>query len=584
MKKRSIKKKGNTSSSSILVKQKIATDLQKAINLHQAGNLSEAKVIYQGIQQVDLNNLDAIHLLGLIEYQSGNSEEAITLFNRAMGINPNLPDIQNNLGLAFMSQEELLKAINHFKEALRMDPGFVKAYFNLGNVFKKQKNFHEAVECYNKALSLAPDFIEVCNNLGNVFKELGNFEEALKQYRKVISLRPDFAEAYNNIGAVLDEQDKLPDAFQHYKKAVQLDPGYSDAYYNLGNLMFLKECKINEAIEHYQEALRIQPDFSEAHFHKGLALLLNGNFEEGWPEYIWRFGKNIENNTTYNNFTKPLWDGSSLAGKRIVISSEQGAGDCIQFIRYLPLLKNLGAYIIFECYGNLLNLFDGFEAIDLLVEGPFSEKTDIQYDFFVPLLCLPSIIGTNIDTIVNRTPYIESNPELAKEWGNKINTDSIRIGLVWEGTPTHNNDRNRSFDLSVFGPLTSISGVSLFSLQKEVTGKQSALLNEMNITALGDDLKDFSETAAAIENLDLLISVDTAVVHLAGAMEKPVWTLLPFVPDWRWLLNRDDSPWYPTMRLFRQTSPGDWESVINRISNELQRLVKQTDLNHLHLK
>lgn len=576
MKKKVVKKKNTDSASSIFKKQQLTDDINKAVQLHQTGNLSEAKAIYERVLKVDSGNLDSIHLLGLIEYQSGNSQAAISLFSRAMSINPHLPDIHNNLGLALMGQGKLQEAINCFKEAMRLDPDFVKAYFNLGNVFKEQKKFSDAVEHYNRALDLAPEFPEVCNSLGNVFKEQGKYEEALEQYRKAISLRPDLAEPYNNIGAVLDEQDKLSDAVQYYKKALQLNPGYADAYWNIGNLLFLKECKLDEAIEHYQEAIRLRPNFSEAHFHRGLALLLKGNFKEGWPEYVWRFGQNIEKNASYNNFTKPLWDGSSLKGKRIVVSSEQGAGDCIQFIRYLPLLKELGAYIIFECYGKLLKLFDGFNSIDFLVEGPFPAESDIAYDYFVPLLCLPQIFKTNTDTIIKNTPYIASNPELVKQWGNKINSDSFRVGIVWEGTRTHFNDRNRSFDLSVFEPLTSMSGVSLYSLQKEITSEQSNLLEEMNIIALGDSLEDFSYTAAAIENLDLLISVDTAVVHLAGAMGKPVWTLLPFVPDWRWLLKRDDSPWYPTMRLFRQTRPGDWKSVIIQIKDELEKILEQT--------
>ncbi|MGR3178198.1 MAG: tetratricopeptide repeat protein, partial [Candidatus Anammoxibacter sp.] len=402
--------------------------------------------------------------------------------------------------------------------------------------------------------------------------------DAANEYlRKAIQLNPASAEIYTNLGSVLREQGELDDAIELLHKAVQLNPNLPTAHNNLGNAL-RDRGEFRAALEHHSKAVKLNPDSAETHYNRGILLLLHGVFDEGWSECEWRFlSKETTVQIGYRNFVQPKWDGTSLAGKTILVHYEQGMGDTIQFVRYLPLVKACGGYVIFECQKELLTLLNGFPGIDSLVEKADNGEVDASVDVYIPLLSLPMIFNTTVVSILPEVGYLKPRPELVEEWGKRINSKAFKVGIVWAGNPDHTNDRNRSCSLSDFTPLTSISGLELYSLQKGAVMDQLLNVPEgITIINLGEQLRDFSDTAAVIVNLDLVISVDTAVVHLAGALGKPIWALLPFVPDWRWMLNREDTPWYPSMRLFRQNERSDWQSVILRVADELDRFVNRS--------
>ena len=325
---------------------------------------------------------------------------------------------------------------------------------------------------------------------------------------------------------------------------------------------------LDEAIEYFQKALRINTNYGEAHWNLSLALLLSGKFKEGWKEYEWRWTSVAK--ADQRHLPGIFWDGSDIKEHTILLYSEQGIGDTIQFIRYASLVAKRDSKVIVECSKDLVPLAQSVEGVYKAI--PYS-KHPPETDFQCPLLSLPYIFNTTLENIPAEKPYIIADPILCQKWREKVHNFSskFKIGLVWAGRPTHNKDRYRSFALGTFGPLAH-EDIGFFSLQKGKASEQTKHPpNGMNLIDLTEDIHDFSDTAAFIENLDLVISVDTAVAHLAGAMGKPIWTLIPFAPDWRWLLNREDSPWYPTMRLFRQTSIDDWESVIDFVSYELRK-------------
>ncbi len=408
---------------------------------------------------------------------------------------------------------------------------------------------------------------EAYYNLGVSLHERGQLDKAIQLYQMAVAHEPNFAEAYLNLGIVFKEKGQPDEAIQCCKKAIEIRPDYAMAYYNLGNAYVLKG-QFDEATKFYQKAIEINPDYAEAHWNIALLNLLSGNFKEGWKGYEWRL--ELEDVSPKRNFLQPLWDESNISGRIILLHAEQGFGDTIQFIRYAPLVAQRGAKVIVECQKELTTLLKNVGGIqDIIAHG---EQLP-EFDVHCPLLSLPLVFGTTLETIPEKIPYISADPTLVKKWREKIVLDNskFKIGLVWAGDPRLKDDRTRSCSLEIFAPLTQFEDVIFYSLQKgEAANQAKNPPKNMKLIDYTDEINDFSDTAALIENLDLIISIDTAVAHLAGALGKPVWTLLPFVPDWRWMLNREDSPWYPTMRLFRQPSPGDWEPVIGRIVKELK--------------
>ena len=514
----------------------ISEALAIAIQHHQAGRLQAAEQIYRQILQVEPNHPDAIHLLGMIAYQAGKHAAAVEYIRRAIGLRGTSATFHNNLG----------------------------------NVLMDQGKRDEAVACYRRALELKPDYAAAHSNLGNAFWDQGKLDEAVACYRRALDLKPDYAEAYNNLGAALKDQGKLDEAVTCYRRALELKSGYADAHNNLG-VALVSQGKLNEAVACYSRVLELDPERAEARLNRSFLWLLTGDFEHGWPEYEWRWRtKQI----SPRPFQQPLWDGSSLAGKTILLHAEQGLGDAIQFVRYAPLVKQLGGTIIVECQQPMLPLLATCPGIDRLV-GQGGELP--AFTTHAPLLSVPGILKTSLDTIPASVPYLFAARALVESWREKLRgVSGFKIGINWQGRAGQGSWLARNIPLQQFAALAAIPGVRLISLQKG-SGREELTQERERFPVLdpGNEVDQesgaFMDTAAIMMNLDLVITSDTAIPHLAGALGVPVWLALPFAPDWRWLLDRTDSPWYPTMRLFRQQERDNWHGVFEQIEKALRQ-------------
>ncbi len=468
------------------------------------------------------------------------------------------------LGSALQEKGLIEEAIQHYNEAIETDPGLLDAYFELGVLCQVMGCYDDAESSYRKVVELNPDHLKALINLGDVLRLKGDADEAISLFNRALEIKPDYAPAYNNLGIAFAKKQDIDNALLNYKKAVELDEEFAEAHNNLG--MALHDAsQFREAEYRFRKAIQINGDFAEARFNLASVLLLSGQFREGWNEYEWRlklreFGRAIPGN---------YWDGEDAAGKSILLIGEQGFGDVIQFMRYAPLVAEKGAAVLLACQRELSALLGGAKGVSRVI--PFEEALP-PANFECCLLSLPRIFGTTIDNIPSAVPYITADALSVQRWKSYLANDQakLRVGLAWTGDPSYRKDYLRSVRLGDLMPLLKMRDIYFYRLQKgKFADAELAAGSEPNLVDLTYLMQDFSDSAALIANLDLIISVDTAVAHLAGAMGKPVWTLLPFVPDWRWMLERQDSPWYPTMRLFRQPSPGDWGTVIDRVAGEL---------------
>jgi tetratricopeptide (TPR) repeat protein len=549
---------------------KINEAIQSAIEHHHRGNLREAEDILRKILLVQPNNIEILYFLSEITYQMGNYDSAERYIRNALLYDQANAEAYNNLGFILQAKKHFNNAIQCYQKALELNPNMPDVYMNMGISFKEKGQIDSAIECYKKALELDPNLIDAYINLGIAFQKKGKFDDAIMYCQKVLQLNPYDANLYYNLGVALQENGQLDEAIKFYQKALQLNPQDAAICNNLA-FALQENGRPNEAIPYYQKSLQLNPGYATAHWNMSLALLLTGNFKEGWKEYEWRWETEYLISSR-RNFHQPLWDGSDIKDRTILLHAEQGIGDTIQFIRYAPLVNQFGARIIFECYKELTSLLQGVNGIERVV---IHGEELPEFDVHCPLLSLPLVFNTTIETIPAKVPYLNSDPLLTGKWKDRIQYDNSRckVGIAWAGNPGFKQNRYRNCPLENFLPLAQLHSVTLYSLQKGEEAKQTKNLpEEMKLIDFTDEFIDFSYTAAFIDSLDLVISVDTAVAHLAGALGKPVWTLLPFSPEWRWLLNREDTPWYPTMRLFRQSSLGDWESVMDRVLNELQRI------------
>jgi tetratricopeptide (TPR) repeat protein len=516
--------------------------------LKNGGRLDEAIACYQQVLKQKPDFAEVHANLGIALAAQGNQDAAIGCYRHAMRLKPTYPDAHNSLGIALMDLDRLDEAAVCCREALRLNPNFAEAHNSLGNVLERQGKIEEAVGCFRQAVRLKPKLAEALNNLGNALKRLGNFDEAVECYQEAVRIKPDYAEAYSNMGNVRVQMSQFDDAQACYDHALSLDAGHIDT-----------------------------------HFNQSLLWLLLGNWEKGWTEYEWRW--KTKSFPRYG-FSQPRWDGSKAAttGRTILLLAEQGLGDTLQFVRYAPLVKERGAKVILQCQAPLLRLLADMPGIDQVV----AQGTPLPaFDAYVPLLSLPGIFHTSVESLPATDPYLQGKPELVEKWQRElaeadgVSRDSgkaFKVGIAWQGNPIFRVDRHRSIPLARFGQLAKIEGVQLISLQKGPGTEQlRAAEGQFSVVNFGNRLDEasgpFMDTAALMKNLDLVISSDTAVPHLAGALGVPVWVALPVVPDWRWLLDREDSPWYPSMRLFRQTRLGVWDDVFDRIAEALEARV-----------
>ena len=474
-------------------------------------------------------------------------------------------------GLALLNQGQLAKARQIYEKVLAKQPTNFDALHLSGLIAAESRNPTLAVELIGKAIEVNPNNPEAHYNRGNSLKELKRVEDAIASYDEAIAIKPDHADAYSQRGVALKALNRVEEAIASYDKAIAIKPDFAVAYSNRGNALKALN-RVEEAISSYDMAIAIKPDFAKAYWNKSLAFLGAGEFAQGWELYEWRWKKE-DTGKNKRNFLQPLWLGAEdIAGKTILLHAEQGLGDTIQFCRYAKLVKALGARVILEVPKALLGLLSGLEGVDELIE---KGKVLPAFDYHCPLLSLPLAFKTDLTNIPSPQPYLAAAPQKCEEWAQRLGVkDKRRVGLAWSGGTIHINDNNRSLTLKQLLPHLP-DCCEYVSLQKEVREVDLQVLEASGIRHYEQELKDFTDTAALCELMDLVISVDTSVAHLAGAIGKTTWVLLPYAPDWRWLLDRDDSPWYESVKLYRQDESGTWDTLLRRVGGDLRELLNE---------
>jgi tetratricopeptide (TPR) repeat protein len=552
------------------------------IAFQRKGCLNDALLSYQKALELNPENADAYVSLGIIYQNNNDIDEAITCYLKALRLNPVLIPALYNLGYALQTKGELDEAIACYQKSLLLNPNILSVLFNLARIYKEKGLFDDSIAYFRKAIELAPDSSDLHYNLGLTLKAKGLLDDAIMCYRKTIQLNSAFPEAYNSLGIALMEKGFLDEARDCFNRALGLNPNFAEACHNLG-IIFSSKLKLHEAITCYRRAIEIKSDFADAHMNLALALLRSGNYQEGWEEYAWRF-RITEVISQFHNSLTPLWEGSSLKGKTILVYAEQGIGDEIMFSSCLPDLIEQNPLCFVECDVRLSPLFSrSFPEVKILehIGDKNSSLSAFQVpDFKIAIGSLPKFFRNNLSTFPARTSYLIPDAERVVFWRKRFRLlgSEIKVGISWRGGKNQTEKLMRSIPLDLWDRVLSLQEVHFINLQYgDCTQEIGNIQEKLDITIHDwedtDPLKNLDDFAAQIEALDLVISVDNATVHMAGALGVPVWTLLPFVPNWRWMLNREDSPWYPTMRLFRQPSDGDWESVIDRVKGELLKLL-----------
>jgi tetratricopeptide (TPR) repeat protein len=591
----------------VRVDAETVASLRAAARLHQAGELDQAERLYRKVLSRQPGLALALHSLGLIAFQQGRLNEAEELVAQAVRSDSTSSHQHNTLGVIFDTQGRLDEAVQSFQEAVRLKADYAEAHRNLAatlqaqgrtdlslaslrtaaqlepersqthldlaDALKRQGLLQEAVTHYTQALALQPDLAEAHNNLATTFKQLGSLEEAARCQIKAISLRPEDPNFHGNMAAIFQDQNRFEEAIGHCRKSLDLAPERAEAHVNLASV--LRDAgRLDEAIAANAEALRRSPDSAAAHWNQAVCLLLAGRFRGGWKEFSWR--RQVNYAACYPHVHPwPVWNGEDFHGKRLFVHCEQGLGDAIQFVRYLPAVKRRGGTVVFGAWKPLCRLFAGLDGVDELVELSGQQPPAVQADLQVSLLDLPGIFGIQQEDLPGRMPYLAAGPRRVQQSPLGLDGRDFKVGLVWAGSPRHSRDSQRSCPLALFGALARIAGLKIYSLQKECPDPgDRQRLQQWGIVDLADQLQDLGDTASVIERLDLIVSVDTVVLHLAAAMARPVWGLIAYSPDWRWMLQREDSPWYPTLRLFRQPQPADWQTVLDRVALELQQQLR----------
>ncbi len=542
-------------------------ELYTAVRHYNAGEYAQAEQLCRRLIDQQ-ETAEGWHLMGLIAHQQRRFEVAIAHYNRVIALNPDHAETYNNLAVAYQQQGQLNQAIAYYEQALALDPDYADAHNNFANALRDQNQLEKAIHHYQQALALAPDYADAHNNLGLAYYAQGRYAQAAAAYRQAISLRPGYHQAHNHLGNALKELGAWEQALGCYEQAIALKPDYAKAFNNLGNV-YRDQGDLTKALAQYERAIQLEPNFAEAHWNKALTYLLQGDLQQGFAEYEWRWQVKLANFRPMRQFGRPLWDGSPFPGKTLFLHAEQGMGDILQFFRYVAIAAELGGQILLECHAPLTQLLQ-FQPHVLRVV-PYGSMP-LQFDLHAPLMSLPHILGTTLATVPAQVPYLQVPPcERRLPVASTEGPPPRKVGLVWTGNPQNPYNKLRQIPLEQLLPLASLPGVQLYSLQKEMPPEDAALLAaHPEIIDLREQMTDFVDTAALIQELDLVISIDTSVTHLAGALAKPVWLLLPYTPDWRWLLHRSDSPWYPTLRIFRQTSAATWETVIVEVQAALR--------------
>jgi tetratricopeptide (TPR) repeat protein len=506
---------------------------EQALNLHQRGKLHEAEDRYRSILRAYPEHPDCIHFLGVLRFQQGRSDEAL----------------------------------EHISSALRLQPGNIAALANYALVLVTLGRFEQALASYDKALAIEPDYVDALVNRGNILFELKRLDEALVSYDKALAIKPDTVELLKNRAVVLVKLLRLDEALASYEKALAIKPDYVEALANRGSVLTMLK-RLDEALASYDRALEIRPGYPDALIDRGWLALLQGRYPEGWRDYESR--REVKKLPA----AWPKWKGEDLREKRIIVYEEQGLGDGIQCCRFLTLLVARGAQVTFLVRTSLHRLLRAFEpAVRLVDKLPNAEI----FDFQSPLMSLPGALNTTLENIPADIPYLYPEEPLVALWRERLGSHGFKVGICWQGRPDYKDEPGRSIPLRCFQPLASVPGVRLISLQKHHGLDQlENLPSDMRVETIGQDFDSgpdaLVDTAAVMSCLDLIITSDTSIAHLAGALGRPVWVALKHVPHWLWMFDRTDSPWYPTMRLYRQEVRDDWTTVFRAITDDLTKL------------
>lgn len=532
------------------------------------GKFDEAVEHYQRALRLVPRDANIRTNFGNAYLRMGKTDEAFAQYRQALEFDPKNIDAHLNMGTAYLGKGEWEKALASYEQVLVVEPRHALAYYNIGVCYQRQKKYAEAQSAYEKALAIEPDSKTVTLNLISALRFQKKYADSEEYCRKMIAHHPEYAEGYCGIGDIYFDQDDFEPAIEYYQKAIERKPDYAEAYSNLG-CVYSKMGRMEEAERFYNKAIASDPDHVNAHCNLSFLQLTLGDYENGLYHHEWRF--------RHSSGAAPLypgeqWKGQNLKGERVLLYGEQGLGDSLQFLRYLPQVRQAGATVLLAIQHPLRRLV---EQIDGIAEYYYPGDLFKPYDYQCALMSLPKAFHTTPETIPATVPYLKVPKEAqeaadALEWPEK----GLRVGLVWAGNPNHTNDANRSIPLKALAPLWQVEGVHFYSLQM---GAGTAQLAEAAgpLIDLTPGIEDFADTAARLMKLDLLIAVDTSVVHMAGALGRPIWMMIPYVPDWRWFLDRSDSPWYPSMRLFRQTEIGDWASVVEPIRAALTERTAQ---------
>ena len=573
--------------------------LRDALAAFKLGQQESALALYQRALASDAANFTALYTSGAILLQAEKAAEAEVFLRSAILVKPDAAEAHNNLGLALARLGQLAQAITSFREALRIRPHYTNALLNLGNAFRRAELWPDAIEVYESAIALSPHDADIHYNLAGALESLGDLEKAIISYRAAIAKRANFPQAYNNLGNALTAAGKFDEALTSYAAAISQQRNYAEAYANRASARFAlrhfalakEDCdtalKLNpamavaycnrsailretgdiaRAIEDCEAALAIDPDYLDAAWNLALLRLLIGDWIRGWDGFELRFRKSL------NRIQKPMphipdWAGEPIAGKRVLIYCEQGLGDTIQFIRFAPVLQKLDAQIVIKTQKSLIPMICamGLDARDDVLE--------LNFDYKVALLSIPRLL--EMSSIVPVSGYLNADPDKVAMWKKLLPSSGVRVGICWQGNPSASVDSGRSIPLAQFESLAEMDQIHLISLQKGPGLEQTTMFAHRNRLITPERIDEhgaFTDTAAIIQNLDLVVTSDTSVAHLAGALGKPVWIALKYVPDWRWLLNRSDSVWYSSARLYRQTQLDDWGPVFDKITSDLKRM------------
>jgi tetratricopeptide (TPR) repeat protein len=581
-----------------------AKSIDKAASLREQGRLNEAERLCDAVLRGEPQHFGALHLSGLIKHQLGRSVDGLRLVGDALRAKPGSAEALINHGVILDALKRHEEALVSFDNALAMRADNVILHCNRANTLKSLGRYQEALASCDRALALEPRHVPAHNTRGTVLAALDRYEEALAGFDRLLAfeperagsdplvlnnrgtaltklkrhhealtslnqalaIKPDYADALSNRGAAFSAMGRYDQALADYAQALQLSPHFATAYLNQGNALLALN-RLDEALASFTTAIALEPKNPESHFNAGITRLCLGDFREGWKQYEYRWQrKNF--GSLPPGCRQPVWRGEEdLNGKTIFLMAEQGIGDVIQFARYVPLVAARGAKVLLGVHRPLAKLMACIPGVSQVIASGGAVP---DFDLICPLLTLPLAFGTELATIPANIPYIRPDEEHVAKWRARLpDNGRLRIGLCWAGTKIHPNDHNRSMSFDRFAQLLSVGNLDYVNLKKDVSETEVVQLRERGVIDLGREFADFADTAAVVSMLDLVISVDTSVAHLAGAMGKAVALLVPFSPDFRWLLDRTDSPWYPTMRLFRQSAIGDWNTPLDRLRQEL---------------